>query len=67
MMIQSLYTYSWFANLAYVNWRDEAVGLSADPNVAIQDANAQGVERVPGDVSDPNVITLGERIFIGEG
>ena len=28
MTIREMYTYSWFANLSYVNWRKEAIGSS---------------------------------------
>lgn len=61
MLIRDFYTYSWFSNLAYVKWREQA---KTDKGAAIEDANAE--ERVSG-VPDANETTLGERIFVSEG
>ena len=75
MIIQGFYKYTWFANLAYVNWNPAAVGLDKNvtsaANQAISDANAPGVERVPGQAKGV-VDSLGEKIFMpivdgGEG
>ena len=72
MNIQGFYTYSWFANLAYVNWRTTSWGSNATLRDVIDDAN--NVNRVPGDTeTTPAIIdTLGEKIFFptadgGEG
>ena len=71
MTIQEFYTYSWFSNLAYVDWSPNAIapdGFSPSAaNQAIIDANAPDVERVPGSTSDSPINTLGEKIFIQEG
>ena len=70
--IREMYTYSWFANLSYVNWRKSSIGSDPVLSNVIEDAN--DAERAPGDaVSTPNVVdTLGEKIFLptsqgGEG
>ena len=62
MKIRDYYTYSWFANLSYVHWSDDAWLLGWNPNKAIDDAN--GASRVPGNRNNPAIDTLGEKIFI---
>ena len=42
MTIREIYTYSWFANLSYVDWRNEAVGSNYDADIAIQDEHGKG-------------------------
>jgi len=60
MNILSFYRYSWFSTLAYVNWR--AISIDTDAfQRPIEDANT--ATRVPGNVADTAVNTLGEKIF----
>ncbi len=74
MTIQEFYTYSWFANLAYVDWGPAAVGLDKNANLAATQAilDANNVDRIPGNVDFTNLDSLGEKIFLpvtdgGEG
>ena len=60
MNIRNYYTYSWFANLSYVDW--STWGLGFVPATAIVDANSPNAKRVSGIFGGP-VDTLGERIF----
>ena len=60
MTIRDSYTYSWFANLSYVNWSDAAWKGAVNAKAAIDDSRNAG--RVSGTDSAP-IDTLGERIF----
>ena len=64
MNISELYLYSWFSNLAYVNWRTVALGLTNSAgDEAIKDANNPDItKRVPGAPS-LGVTTLGGKVF----
>jgi hypothetical protein len=58
MTIQDYYRYSQLSALAYVNWRRRS-GLT--PEEAIEDANT--AQRIPGDVNNPSINSLGDKIF----
>ena len=67
MRISQFYQYSWFSNLAYVEWA-EADGIQTNPvNTEPEDLilAAHAAERIPGSTmsGDNNIDTLGERIF----
>ena len=57
------YLYSWFANLAYIDWTAGAIGESDTAgNIAILNAANTEANRVPGDPA-LGITTLGGRIF----
>ncbi len=58
MNISDYYQYSWFSNLAYVNWRESSITNIQD---TIEDANNS--KRVPGIDDLGEINTLGEKIF----
>ncbi len=70
MKISEFYKYSWFADLSYVKWA-EAGDIEDNPSQTapadlIFAANADGTERIPGEVEEDNdstINTLGEYIF----
>ncbi len=62
MNISDYFKYSWFSDLAYVDWRTTAVGTAGKPSHAIEDANA--AKRIPGNADTSTVDALGDRIFM---
>ena len=66
MKIEDLYRYSWFSDLAYVEWskapripRNPAKADAADLTKA-----ANAAKRIPGDPDHPGVDNLGDLIFM---
>ncbi len=62
MYIREFFKYSWFADLAYVDWRSMSYGDKPDPEFPIRDAHDS--VRVPGVRNDQNDRTLGDKIFL---
>ncbi|RMG33874.1 MAG: hypothetical protein D6720_10615 [Gammaproteobacteria bacterium] len=65
MKIGDYYRYSWFSDLAYVDWRPAAVGPTGKSDHAIEDANA--AKSIPGDPDHPGIDNLGDLIFMEPG